>query len=242
MINLQFLSFFLLMGLSFFNVLPIAHYRAIPLENLIDNAANLSKNGVTFQYKFFSKSDCKKYLGRKQVWDRGFRPIQIQIFNNTDKYLNLCTKNFSFPCIPFNQVADEVYFDTYLRILNWYNVGIGSAGLLFVLGFVLGVPPLCYDVYASKVFQSLLIGLPLASFLQLSLECFKSPKANRNLYTDFCSKAITDQVIEPSSSANGVVFVSKKHFDILKNYLNFNFYLILNDVASNEQFKLSTNN
>jgi hypothetical protein len=234
MINSTFLSFFLLIGLSFSNVLPIAHYRAIPLENLIDNAANLSKDGVTFQYKFFSKSDCKKYFGRKQVWDRGFRPIQIQIFNNTDKYLNLCTKNFSFPCIPFNQVADKVYFDTYLRILNWCYVGMGSPGLLFVLGFVYA-PLLCNYIYAGKVFQSLLIGLPLASFLQMSLEYFKSPRANRNLYTDFCSKAITDQVIEPGCTANGVVFVPKKHF-------NSNFSLILNDVASNKQFKLSTNN
>jgi hypothetical protein len=227
MINLKFLSFFLLIGLSFSNVLPIAHYRAIPLENLIDNAANLSKNGVTFQYKFFSKSDCKKYLGRKQVWDRGFRPIQIQIFNNTDKCLNLCTKNFSFPCIPFNQVADKVYFDTPRRILGWSAFGYFSGG--FTYGWL--CPLLFFWHFTPITCTAFLAASTIAVFTPLALDCFKSPKANKLLSDDYASKAIIDQIIHPRSTVNGIVFVPKNHF-------NSNFSLILNDVASNEQFKL----
>jgi hypothetical protein len=197
MINSKFLSFFLLIGLSFSNVLPIAHYRAIPLENLIDNAVKLSKNGVTFKYKFFSKSDCKKYLGRKQVWDRGFRPIQIHIFNNTDKCLNLCTKNFSFPCIPLDQLINYVGFKTGTRLFAW-----GISGLFF---------------------------WPL--FIPFIFDAVESPKSNSQLQEDYYYKTLFDQIIQPRSAVNGIVFVAKKHFKS-------DFSLILNDVASNEQFKL----
>ena len=227
MINSKFLSFFLLIGLSFSNVLPIAHYRAIPLENLIDNDASLSKNSITFKYKIFSKADCRKYLGRKQVWDRGFRPIQIHIFNNTDKCLNLCTKNFSFPCIPFNQVADKVYFNTPRRILGWSAFGIFSSAIA-----ELKLSPLCiFGIVSPMTFSAILAASTIAIFTPLALDCFKSPKANKLLSQDYCSKALIDQVIEPGCTANGVIFVSRKQFDT-------NFSLILNDVASNEQFKL----
>ena len=193
--NKKFLS--LLLSVSFVNVLPIAHYRAIPLENLIDNAANLSKNGVTFQYKIFSKSDCRKYLGRKQVWDRGFRPIQIHIFNNTDKCLNLCTKNFSFPCIPLDQLIQYVGFKTGSRLCAW-----GIPGLFF------------WPLLIPFVF-----------------EAFESPKSNSRLQEDYYYKTLFDQIIQPRCSVNGIVFVAKKHFKS-------DFSLILNDVATNEQFKL----
>jgi hypothetical protein len=148
MINNKNLSLFLLIFVSFFNVLPIAHYKAKALENLIDNAADLKENSVIFKYKFFSKSDCKKYLGRKQVWERGFRPIQINIFNNTNKSLNLCTKHLSFPCVSLDSVIEYVGFKTGTRLLAW---GIPS---LILWPFVV---PLIIEAFESPKSNSRLL-------------------------------------------------------------------------------------
>ena len=230
----KFLLFSLLIGFSFANIMSIANYSVLPLDNLRTYNLGVEENGVTLKYKVFSESECKKYLGREEFMEKGFVPIQIQIFNNTDKCLNLSTKNFSFPCVPFKKVVKKVKFKTIKRVFDWGLLG----AILSLSSFPYIANGIAFGTITPQ-FVPIYIGL---LFLPAVIECVKSPRANKYLYDDYCSKALIDQEIEPGSSANGVVFVSKKHFDILKNYLNFNFYLILNDVASNEQFKLSTNN
>ena len=230
----KFLLFILLAVSSFSNILSIANYKALPLDNLRTYDLGVEENGVTLKYKVFSESNCKKYLGRKKFIDKGYVPIQIQIFNNMDKCLNLCTKNFSFPCVPYEEVAKKVKFNTRERVFDWglFGVILSLSSFPYIAnGIEFGtITPLFVPIYISLL------------FLPAVIECVKSPRANNHLYDDYCRKALIDQEIEPGSSANGVIFVSKKHFDILITHFNFNFYLILSDVKSNEQFKLSTNN
>lgn len=103
----------------------IARYKAIPLNYLHDSTARKAEPcpQISFAFRKFNRSDCKKYLGRRQIINRGYQPIQIQVTNNTDRFLIFSPDNFSFPCVSFLDVVQRVHFNTSLRLVCW---GIGS--------------------------------------------------------------------------------------------------------------------
>jgi hypothetical protein len=111
--------------------------------------------------------------------------------------------------------------------LGWGAFGIFS----FTLAETYLSPLIIFGTVSPMTFSAILAASAIAHITPLALDCFKSPKANKLLSDDYASKAIIDQIIQPRSAVNGVVFVPKKHFES-------DFSLILNDVASNEQFKL----
>ena len=117
------------------NLIAIAKYRALPLAYLKNGASKDTGPQISFVCKQFDKNDCKRYLGRAQIIDRGFQPIQIQIKNNTNRTLEISLDKFSFPCISFLEVADEVYFNTRKRLILW---GIGMLFIpILVIPFIL---------------------------------------------------------------------------------------------------------
>jgi hypothetical protein len=111
--------------------------------------------------------------------------------------------------------------------LGWSAFGYFSGGLAYLRLSSL----IIFGIVSPMTFSAILAASTLAAFTPLALDCFKSPKANKLLSDDYASKAIIDQIIHPRSAVNGIVFVAKKHFKS-------DFSLILNDVSSNEQFKL----
>lgn len=195
--NKLFVFYVLFMFLGFSSLSGIAHYKAIPLDHLITK--NSEDSNLFFEYKVFNKSDCKKYLGRKEVSDRGYQPIQIQITNNTDKSFKFSLNDFSFPCVSCDEVADKVEFNTTKRLVAW------------------GVP--AFFIW------------PL--IIPFIIEAVESPKANEQLHADFSKKSLRDQIIEPNSSINGLIFVTKEHF-------NSSFSFSIANTKNNTQFKLST--
>ncbi|MDR3646967.1 MAG: hypothetical protein P4L22_05510 [Candidatus Babeliales bacterium] len=67
------------------------------------------------------------------------------------------------------------------------------------------------------------------------IEAVESPKANHRLEEDFARKALTDQVLRPNDSVNGVIFVAKQHFTP-------SFSFTLSDEKNGNKYKLSTTN
>lgn len=119
--------------------------------------------------------------------------------NNTDRSFKFSLTDFSFPCVSYDQVANEVEFNTTKRVTLW---GIGA---FFI--FPLIIPAI--------------------------MEAVESPKANQQLYTDFAKKSLTDQIIAPYETINGLIFVASEHFDL-------NFSFTVTDKINNKKFKLST--
>ena len=125
----------------------IASYKAIALPHLGNDVTSDKEQSVTFNYKIFDKKDCKKYLGRSKILCRGYQPIQIKITNNTDRYLKFSLNQFSFPCVSYEEVVDNVQFNTSSRIFGW---GIGS---IFFLPFI--IPAIIEAVKCPKANQIL---------------------------------------------------------------------------------------
>lgn len=111
----------------------IARYKAIPLRHLQNNA--IADGAISFVYKKFNEADCKKYLGRRHIINKGFLPIQIQITNNTDRSFLFSLNNFSFPCVSYLNVIEHIYFNTALRLWLW---GLGSLVIpILIIPFIL---------------------------------------------------------------------------------------------------------
>lgn len=100
----------------------IAKYRGSALQTL--QYENTPKDGeISFAYKKFNRSDCKKHLGRRRILSKGYQPIQIQITNKTQHSLSLNPNSFDCTCLPYLDVAEDVGFNTTKRIVMW---GLGS--------------------------------------------------------------------------------------------------------------------
>lgn len=115
--------------MTFSQTQSIARYQAQPLCRLKSPETQKSSQ-LSFNYLIFDKNDCKKYLGRKQIIDRGYQPIQIQIINNTCHSLQFSPENVSLPCISFHDVIEDVRFNTGLRLCLW---GVGTLVIFFLI-------------------------------------------------------------------------------------------------------------
>lgn len=158
----------------------IANYKAIPLDNLLNDI--LEQGTIAFEYRIFNREDCKKYLGRDKIIDKGYQPIQINFTNNSDRCLVMSETNFSFPCVYYYDVAKQVHFDTTKRVLAW--------GILGQFRGLISIPFLALAI----------------------IEAIKSPRANEKLFINYSEKTLNDQIIRPRSAINGLIFVASKCF------------------------------
>lgn len=140
--SLFFIAFIALLGLS-----GCARYKAQPLNRLATGLGQNSKEQtISFAYRVFSQSDCKKYLDR-DVLAKGYQPIHITLSNNTNRYLYVSTTGFSLPCVMAEEVAQKVHTSTSKRAVSY-----GVAGL-FIWPFL--IPAVVDGVGSSQANQQL---------------------------------------------------------------------------------------
>lgn len=124
----------LLLSISILTILGIsgcARYSARPLNRLVIGVPTQTpKSSVSFTYKVFSRSDCRRYLDRNVI-SKGYQPIHITFTNNSDRSLYFSLASFSFPCVTPEEVARKVHTSTVGRA-----VGYGVAGL-FIWPFLI---------------------------------------------------------------------------------------------------------
>ncbi len=124
----KYVLFFLF--LSFIN-LDAAVYKAFPLSYLSNDLPSEFEY-ISFDYKIFNKSDCKKYLGRDKILSKGYLPIQISINNNSDRTFSFSLNNFDINCISYEEVAQAVHFNMPARVIGW------TLGGLFIWPLLIG--------------------------------------------------------------------------------------------------------
>ncbi len=105
------------------NLTAIAKYKALQLKELKNTSQPTTGSYISFAFKQFTKADCHKYLGRNTILSKGIQPVQIQFTNNSEYSYILSADSFSFPCIPYQEVAECVSFNTAKRLTLW---GIGT--------------------------------------------------------------------------------------------------------------------
>lgn len=114
----------------------IANYEATPLDGLIDDISIIKQNTISFEYRILSRSECQRILGRSIIIDHGYRAVQIQLVNKTNKYFSMPESGFSFPIVSYYTVAQQVRFNTTHRMLLWGIVKLLTLGLIWYPGAV----------------------------------------------------------------------------------------------------------
>lgn len=114
-------SFLSLVLFLFFNSNQCVIYKAKPLDTL--ELVTEKPQTISFNYRIFNQSDCKKFLGRSMLIKNGYQPIQISFTNNSDSHFTLSLADFNLPCIAYDEVAESVYFSAVKRGIVW---GIGA--------------------------------------------------------------------------------------------------------------------
>lgn len=110
-------------GIALLLLSGCAHYNARPLSYLSVKApCYVDEQYITYNYRIFSKADCRKYLDRNVI-SKGFQPIQITIKNHSDRYLNFSLDSITLPCLSADEVAQSVRCSTSKRVTSY---GIGS--------------------------------------------------------------------------------------------------------------------
>ncbi len=101
-------SLILLVGLS-----GCARYKARALPKLVSetNSQFLDNKSISFAYRVFDKSDCKKYLDR-DVISAGYQPVQITITNNSKRSVYFSRKNINRATVDPREVAQSVHTNT----------------------------------------------------------------------------------------------------------------------------------
>jgi hypothetical protein len=134
-ISLNLLSAILLVGLT-----GCAKYHVKGLKTLSKNA-HVKQQSISFSYRTFSASDCRKYLGRNMI-RKGYQPIQITFINNTDRYFVISKRGLSFDCVRTKAVARSMHFNTTGRVVGYSILG------LFIWPFI--IPAIVDGIGAAK--------------------------------------------------------------------------------------------
>jgi hypothetical protein len=116
-ISLNLLCVTLLLGLT-----GCAKYRVNGLRTLSKNA-HVKQQSISFSYRTFSVSDCRKYLGRNTI-RKGYQPIQITFVNNSDRYFVISKRGLSFECVRTKTVAKSMHFNTAGRVVGYTILGL----------------------------------------------------------------------------------------------------------------------
>ena len=203
----------LLLMFSFSNIMSLGftRYKTSALDiNIVDKKLETKNPNICCEYKIFNKADCKKYLGRGQVLSKGYQPIQIKLTNNSDKPFRFSLNSFNLSCIPFYNFIEDVEFNTaknflYFVLLSQIVIPILSVPIFIIPFLINPVSGAVFFVVAAPILGCVLFSLPI-------IEGIKSSNANKKLYDDFSRKSLNDQTVEPFSTINGLIFVSKKDF------------------------------
>lgn len=124
-----------------------ADYKAKPLRRLGSSVSlNSNEHFVSFAHHVFSKSDCKKYLGRNVI-SKGYQPVQITFTNNSDRSFLVSPSNFSLPSVDPGEVSEKVHYSMINRVVGY---GVGA---LFL--WPLAVPAIVEGVNSPKANQQL---------------------------------------------------------------------------------------
>jgi len=163
-----------------------ARHKSMPLKQY-SQADFKTAGAVTFDYKVFTKKDCnQKYLGAKNIINKGYQTVQITIKNNSKNDINLSLSDFSFPCISSDEVASKLHRNGLAR---GFGFGIGA-----ILGNELSVP-------SSDVL-----------LIPAVIQGFGANDYNDQIDNDFSKKELRDQTIPAGKSATGLIFVSRENF------------------------------
>lgn len=190
--------------LSIFYLSGCASYRAADLANLefLLNATPKSKDLVAAA-KAFSQEDCERYLGRKSLI-QNFQPIQLVIHNNTEKSYDFSVSRLGLPYCRPEDVANTVHSSTGVSA-----IGTGAAG--FVIGLPVALPVAAISALSDAPVSSVPIGI--LTFVPAGISAMvggiHSSRVNEKLSRDYSYKAAKDQILEPHSSINALIFVPK---------------------------------
>ena len=183
-----------------------AKYKAKPLTRLHTAALSVHgeapDNSISMSYKVFTKKECEKYLDRN-VLKQGYQPVQITIYNNTNRALLFSLANIKIPYIPAETVAESVHTNTLGRVIGYGLTGAILAPLT-TIGMVTGV-------FVPVLLPIAII--PAAFTTAAIVDGCGSAKSNDRLDQDFMRKALHDQPIMPYDNLNGLLFVSAAEFE-----------------------------
>ena len=78
---------------------------------------------VTVAWKVFDQTDCKQYLDR-DVIRKGYVPIQITVYNDSDHPLYINPEEFNVAIVPYRQVTSKAHTSTVGRVLAYGVPGL----------------------------------------------------------------------------------------------------------------------
>lgn len=116
-----------------------ASYRAASLTALSPQFVKESAEipGISIGCKSFSAEDCATYLDR-DVLRKGYQPIELTFYNQTNKSYFFSSDKMSIPCTPSQTVADKVHTSTVGRIAG-YTLGAVLVPILIIPAGVDGI-------------------------------------------------------------------------------------------------------
>lgn len=127
-------------------ILPgCAGYNSQPLRPLASTASIYDKKErVSISYQAFSKNESLQYLG-KDVLKAGYQPIQITIYNNTQRNLLFSPTHISLPTVSADIVAKSVYDSSTQRAVGW-----GITGLFIPIFLIPAIVDTSWSVDANQ--------------------------------------------------------------------------------------------
>ncbi len=131
----------LVVGAIALSITSCAKYRSQPLTKQYISHDGQPAQPVSVSVKKFTVSDCKEYLGR-DVIKKGFQPLQITVYNNTDQFLLFSKDGMTLTVASPEEVSKTVETSTVGRA-----TGYGVAGLFI---WPLLIPAVVDGVKSSK--------------------------------------------------------------------------------------------
>jgi len=105
-----------------------ARYSARPLNRVVSPGIQQTQS-VACAYKPFDYNDCRTYLGRN-VLAKGYQPVNVTIYNNSDRYIKIAKTSINMHCVPAIDVAKTVHTSTPKRAATYGILGLAIWPLL----------------------------------------------------------------------------------------------------------------
>jgi|GEM_PF-971924 len=190
-----------------------ARYQSVPLPSVPLKNNHSEKTPISFEYKSFTKKDCKKYLNSKRIINKGYQPIQITITNNSDNDIVISPENFSKSSVNALEVSEMLHRNNVAR-------GLGLA----TPGIIVGVPVTAISVMTgamaaamSSNIDATLCALLIPGILIMSpfiiagmVQGFGAEEFNNNMDHDFKKKELQEQIVFSGSTITGLLFIPCK--------------------------------
>jgi len=215
-----------------------ARYHAQPLQPLLSATPVKKTPHIAMNYKVFDMHDCKAFLGRNVV-ERGYQPIQIALYNHSHNILYLSPENISLPTVSASIMAQIMRYSPWER---W------PAGVASFLAIYPGIPIIVElgsiiatrkaGMAASLAFAMLLssvVIIGLTAAIVGNIESSSTRSTNQKLTRDYADKELRTQLIDPSQTINGIIFVPIERF-------RSEFSLVVIDQTTNKSYTLTPEN